>query len=298
MLFKFQYGFAIPIVAIVGLRRHSLAGRMVTARTGRATFAGSGCRSCRGRDPARVILPFGLDPDQPGRPAHSLVRSLPRGLEGVPRRHPERVQPLDEPVLRRDPGRLERADRGPRRRRHGGSRSPGLGVTWQTLGNLLFASAVLIALAVFARRSDGIAIVVVALTIAVAFFVLPTRIHERYLYPALALGLPLLAAGIAWRRLYVALTAILFLDVYWVYTLPHRDAGPGSRDPGRHDLPAGGHLCPFGGRDRLDGLAAVAGLAPMSLPWAATARGSSRWWSRRRSDAPDRREPGRSRGTR
>jgi hypothetical protein len=31
--------------------------------------------------------------------------------------------------------------------------------------------------------------------------VLPTRIHERYLYPALALGLPLLAAGIAWRRL-------------------------------------------------------------------------------------------------
>ena len=130
----------------------------------------------------------------------------------------------------------------------------------------------MIALSAFLRRSDGVAIVVVALTIAVAFFVLPTRIHERYLYPALALGLPLLAAGIAWRRLYVALTAVLFLDVYWVYSLPIGNAGPGRGILGDTIYrPAG-----------IYALSAVATVSmawllwrvwrPLSLPWAATAR--------------------------
>jgi hypothetical protein len=41
---------------------------------------------------------------------------------------------------------------------------------------------------------------VVAVTfLAVAFFILPTRVHERYLFPAFAVGAILAATSIRWR---------------------------------------------------------------------------------------------------
>ena len=41
---------------------------------------------------------------------------------------------------------------------------------------------------------------------AVAFFVLPTRVHERYLYPFIAVGAILAAVSIRWRVAYVVLS--------------------------------------------------------------------------------------------
>ena len=94
----------------------------------------------------------------------------------------------------------------------------GLVVTWQLISNVLFMAVVALALTVVARRDDGQTIVFAALLIAVAFFALPTRVHERYLFPALALGAPLIVFGARYRRLYVALSAVFLADLYWVYT--------------------------------------------------------------------------------
>ena len=42
--------------------------------------------------------------------------------------------------------------------------------------------------------------------LAVAFFILPTRVHERYLFPFFALGAILAAFSWRWRVAYVVLS--------------------------------------------------------------------------------------------
>lgn len=149
----------------------------------------------------------------------------------------------------------------------------GIALTWQWVGNVLFAAAVLTALAVLLRRVDGVAVVFVALVIAVAFFALPTRVHERYLYPSLALGIPLLCFGAAWRRLYVALSAVFFLDVYWVYSLPIGNAGPGRGILGGTVYSAAGIYLLSAVTVAGMGWLVVRALRPASLEGAATTRG-------------------------
>jgi MFS family permease len=85
----------------------------------------------------------------------------------------------------------------------------GFAVTAQWVGNILFVLAVALSLRVLRRRDDALAVAFVALTIAVAFFALPTRIHERYLYPAVALAIPFLWTGRpSWRLVFVAVSAV------------------------------------------------------------------------------------------
>jgi dolichyl-phosphate-mannose-protein mannosyltransferase len=85
-------------------------------------------------------------------------------------------------------------------RRHDG---PGwLGVTEQTWGSMMLVAAVVVVSAVALRRlrpAGAVAAAWVATTLAFAAFLLPTRVHERYLFPALVLGL-LLAACAGWER--------------------------------------------------------------------------------------------------
>ena len=64
--------------------------------------------------------------------------------------------------------------------------------------------------------------------LAVAFFILPTRVHERYLYPFVALGAILGAASLRWRIAYLILSATTFLNMYVVLTTLYPD-NPGSR---------------------------------------------------------------------
>src|SRR6185503_14343516 len=98
-------------------------------------------------------------------------------------------------------------------------------ISWQLVGALLFGVAALVALWTVARRDDPAGLLVGALVLAVAFFALPTRVHERYLFPALALAAPLVARGWKWATLYGVLTLSFFANVYWLYTTDFSFAG-------------------------------------------------------------------------
>ncbi|HEX5506167.1 MAG TPA: hypothetical protein VFW96_26345 [Thermomicrobiales bacterium] len=92
-----------------------------------------------------------------------------------------------------------------------------LGLTYQAWGALLLAAALVAILAAFWRRRDARALVWAATATALALFVLPTRIHERYLLPAVALAA--LAAALAPRLgwLYAGLTLTYLANLYYVY---------------------------------------------------------------------------------
>ncbi len=270
MLIKFQYGFVIPIVAIVGLRRHLLGlpdGDGATwprdpRRIGLALLAGASTLIL-------VCVPFGLRLFDPSDPAHSLVDrfiAASRAFPGVTQNAFNLwMNPFFDVVIRGASGATEG---------HVVDDTAvafaigGVALTWQWVGNLLFIAAVLVALSVLIRRADGVAIVFVALVIAVAFFALPTRVHERYLYPALALGLPLLAAGPDWRRLYVAVSAIAFFDVYWVYSLPGANDGPGRGALGETIYSPAGIYLLSAVTVAVMGVLAFRALRPAGLPWA------------------------------
>ena len=84
-------------------------------------------------------------------------------------------------------------------------------------GVLLAAAFVLVSLAVALRPTPRT--MLVGLTIlAIAFFVLPTRVHERYLYPFVALGAILAAVSVRWRIAYAVLSLTTFLNMYVVLT--------------------------------------------------------------------------------
>ena len=77
---------------------------------------------------------------------------------------------------------------------------------------------------------DDRRLLVIALTVlAVAFFVLPTRVHERYLFPAFAIGAILAATSIRWRIAYVVLAAASFANLYAILLTPYFK-NPGIKD--------------------------------------------------------------------
>jgi hypothetical protein len=68
---------------------------------------------------------------------------------------------------------------------------------------------ILIGVSVWAAWRDDAASLLVALTIlAIAFFVVPTRAHERYLFPFFGLGAVLLAVSWRWTAAYVILAVV------------------------------------------------------------------------------------------
>ena len=64
------------------------------------------------------------------------------------------------------------------------------------------------------RSSIGLTI------LAIAFFVVPTRVHERYLFPFFALGAILAATSFRWRLAYFVLALANFANLYAVLTTP------------------------------------------------------------------------------
>ncbi len=71
-----------------------------------------------------------------------------------------------------------------------------------------------------AVRDDRWTIIVAAALLAAAFFVLPTRVHERYIYPVIAL-LPLLAVvARRWALALLLLSAGAFINLHGILTLP------------------------------------------------------------------------------
>jgi hypothetical protein len=104
------------------------------------------------------------------------------------------------------------------------------GVTFGPIPALLVGSvlilAVVIAVSVLVARSpDRLTILVGLAVLAVAFFVVPTRVHERYLYPFVILGAILAAVSRRWLVAYVALVIANFLNLYVVLTTLYQNPG-------------------------------------------------------------------------
>ncbi len=93
------------------------------------------------------------------------------------------------------------------------------------------------ALVAVARRDDMTGLLLGSLTMAVAFFGLPTRVHERYLFPALAIAAPLVGTAVRWAVAYVALSALFFLNIYWVYSADWSWQGDPPLNPGLGGVP-------------------------------------------------------------
>ena len=82
---------------------------------------------------------------------------------------------------------------------------------------LLLASVLAVTLAV-ARRPDRRTMLVGLAVLALVFFVVPTRVHERYLFPFFAMGALLLAVSPRWRVAYVLLSLATLANMYVVLT--------------------------------------------------------------------------------
>ncbi|HZC33778.1 MAG TPA: phospholipid carrier-dependent glycosyltransferase, partial [Candidatus Bathyarchaeia archaeon] len=93
---------------------------------------------------------------------------------------------------------------------------------------LLIAMFVAVCVAV-ARRPDRLTLLTGLAILSVAFFVLPTRVHERYLFPLIAVGAILAAWSWRWRAAYVVLSLTTLLNMYVVLTTLYPD-NPGIRD--------------------------------------------------------------------
>ncbi len=97
------------------------------------------------------------------------------------------------------------------------------------VGTALLLALIAVLCAIVWRRDDRRTLLVVLMVIALGFFILPTRVHERYLYPAFALGAILAATSFRWRLAYLVLAVATFLNLYAIITLPFYD-NPGIAD--------------------------------------------------------------------
>jgi hypothetical protein len=89
------------------------------------------------------------------------------------------------------------------------------------VGVVLLVAAFGVLLWVAARYPDRLTLLVVLSVMALAFFMLPTRVHERYGFPFFAVGAILFAISPRWRIAYVVLAIATFANMYVVLTTFH-----------------------------------------------------------------------------
>jgi hypothetical protein len=97
------------------------------------------------------------------------------------------------------------------------------------LGRSLLAVGIVASLVPLARRQDLAAALAVGAFLVMAFYFLPTRAHERYLFPAFALLAPLAATRSRLRMPYVGMSLCFTLAL--LYMLWRNAAGTGVRFP-------------------------------------------------------------------
>jgi Gpi18-like mannosyltransferase len=97
------------------------------------------------------------------------------------------------------------------------------------VGSILLVLAFVGVCLAVARRPDRLTLLTGLAILSVAFFVLPTRVHERYLFPFIAIGAILAAFSWRWRLTYLVLSLTTFLNMYVVLTTLYPD-NPGIRD--------------------------------------------------------------------
>jgi 4-amino-4-deoxy-L-arabinose transferase-like glycosyltransferase/Gpi18-like mannosyltransferase len=223
LLLKYQFAWMIPIVAVVGIKRHVFGrssdpdqdGRRDLLRVLTSLAAGLGSL-------VLLIFPYGLAVFSPGAdPSTSLIGQFLKAASTYTGLSINAfnlwMNPWSALATPRDPGGLTPS------LYWGDDRTiafviGSVGVTWQLVGTLFFVAAALFVAWLLVRRDDAVGLLIAALVVAVAFFVLPTRVHERYLFPALAIGAPLVLRHRRWAILYVVLSVSFFANVYGVYT--------------------------------------------------------------------------------
>ncbi len=222
LLIKFQFAFMIPIVFLVGMKRHAFGRSSDPDQDGRAdllrvlTSLAAGLGTL-----VLLIVPFGLTVWSPNAADSTLIGKF---IEAASTYHGLTTNAFN---LWMNPWSGLATPLSP------GGLAPSLtwgddtvtiatigsfAVTWQLVGVVLFAAAALVAAWVVVRRDDAVGILVGTLVVAVAFFALPTRVHERYLFPALVLAAPLVVRGWRWQLLYGLLSLSFFTNIYGVYT--------------------------------------------------------------------------------
>jgi len=97
---------------------------------------------------------------------------------------------------------------------------PLIGIPGVAIGSAAIAAAVLVAMR-YVRSDTAIRTATAVAILAIAFFVLPTRVHERYLFPAIPLTIALAAARPAWRWIAVVISVAFFANSWGVLTLPY-----------------------------------------------------------------------------
>ncbi len=192
LLIKFQFAFVIPIVAVVGLKRHLFGRSSDPEHDGR-------------RDALRVltslavglatlvilILPFGMTLWSPNPDQLSLVGKLGEAADTYQGLTVNAFNLWRNPWSGLGDTITWGCDVPTASCLNGAGVAFTIGsavVSWQLVGAILFAAVALLALWQVARRDDPVGLLESALLLAFAFFALPTRVHERYLFPALAAG--------------------------------------------------------------------------------------------------------------
>jgi hypothetical protein len=107
-----------------------------------------------------------------------------------------------------------------------------IGPFWAVFVGAALLLAVIVAVCLVCLwRPDRRSILVGLAVLAIAFFVVPTRVHERYLFPFFAVGAVLAAVSLRWRVAYVVLMLANFANTYVVLTtLYPADQHPGISD--------------------------------------------------------------------
>lgn len=92
-------------------------------------------------------------------------------------------------------------------------------LTYKNLGLGLFGSAFLLSLYGYWKQRDSVSGWVAAMHIALAFFMLPTKVHERYLFPYFVFAAPLAADGAVRRFFFMAFSLTYLINLVVVCPL-------------------------------------------------------------------------------
>jgi hypothetical protein len=122
------------------------------------------------------------------------------------------------------------------------------GLSAVTIGAGLFAAAALLVALGLLRRDGPFAILLGFTVVAFAFYALPTRVHERYLFPVFASGALLAAGSLAWGAWYVVLGLLNVVNLHAVLAGLTGGFGRGGAAGARGGGPGGGGG--FGGPGR------------------------------------------------
>jgi 4-amino-4-deoxy-L-arabinose transferase-like glycosyltransferase len=91
------------------------------------------------------------------------------------------------------------------------------------VGSVLLLAVIVAVSVIVARRPDRLTILVATSVLALAFFAVPTRVHERYLFPFFGLAAILFAFSSRWRVVYLLASVATFLNMYVVLTTLYPD---------------------------------------------------------------------------